>query len=205
MEPSCLPFSQACENNKSPILDILRLLLAGSASVLEIGSGTGQHGAFFASQLPKVRWQCSDVEENLESLNIRLKETALGNLPTAITLDVNRHPWNCSQFDTIFTANSFHIMSIKSVEAFFCELPHHIKERGQLVVYGPFRYGGDYTSESNARFDQWLKDRDPDSGIRDFERISALAQGCGMELQADHAMPANNQLLVWQQATQSGY
>ena len=196
MDP--LPFSQACENNKHPILEHLRSVLENAPSILEIGSGTGQHGEFFASQLPQVHWQCTDVNANLESLNRRLNQAALDNLPPALALDVDHHPWACGRYDVVFTANSFHIMSTESVAAFFRQLPNHLNDRAQLVVYGPFRYGGEYTTESNARFDRWLKDRDRRSGIRDLEWVNRLAQGGGLNLVADHAMPANNQLVVWQ-------
>ncbi|MCG8414034.1 MAG: class I SAM-dependent methyltransferase [Pseudomonadales bacterium] len=193
-----MPFSQACENNKRPILQYLQSLLADSTSVLEIGGGTGQHAVFFAENLPHLHWQSSDIPEHVASLTLRIQHAALQNVPAPIALDVNDQPWSCDRFDAVFTANSFHIMSADSVATFFSELPNHLSHQAKLIVYGPFRYQGDYTTESNARFDQWLKDRDSNSGIRDFEWVNKLAQTAGLKLSADYGMPANNQLLVWQ-------
>ena len=193
-----LPFSQACENNKRPILHHLQHMLADHATVLEIGGGTGQHAVFFARHLSHLHWHSSDVPDHVAMLNQRIAHAALPNLPPAMALDVNHKPWPCAHFDTVFTANSLHIMSVTSVENFFAELPEHLNQQGQLLIYGPFRYRGDYTTASNARFDQWLQQQDPRSGLRDFEWIDGLAAKTGLRLTADKAMPANNQLLRWQ-------
>lgn len=196
-----LPFSQACENNKLPILEKIQAAFADRSRILEIGGGTGQHAVFFAEQMPHVIWQSTDIPSNVDSLNQRIKQAALPNLPSAISLDVNDSEWNCGEFDAVFTANSLHIMSAASVELFFTNLSSKIDEGTLLIAYGPFRYNGEFTTESNARFDTWLKDRDPLSGIRDFEHVNALAKDIGLQLLEDFAMPANNQLLVWQKAS----
>ena len=192
-----LPFSQACENNKLPILEVIRELLADRQSLLEIGGGTGQHAVFFAEQLAHLTWQSTDIPANVTSLNLRIKHAGLPNLPEATPLDVNDEAWSCASFDAVFTANSFHIMPAASVESFFSTLPLHLNEGALLMVYGPFRYQGEFTTESNARFDIWLKEQHPLSGVRDFEWVNGLAKNAGLSLCADHAMPANNQLLVW--------
>lgn len=192
-----LPFSQACENNKSPILEKIREVLSDRQRLLEIGGGTGQHAVFFAEHLPHLVWQSSDVPGNVDSLNIRIANAQLPNLPQSIAVDVTDTQWNCQQFDAVFTANSFHIMSAAAVESFFEILPSHLESRAVLVVYGPFRYGGSFTTQSNERFDAWLKARDPLSGVRDFEWINGLAKAAGLELVDDLAMPAHNQLLIW--------
>ena len=193
-----LPFSQACENNKLPILEVLQRHLSKCKSVLEIGGGTGQHAVFFAQHFPGLRWQSTDVPANIESLNLRIIQAGLDNLPPALVLDVNQRPWQCEPAEAIFTANSLHIMSAGSVENFFDEVGNHCQGEARLLVYGPFKYGGQFTTESNARFDQWLKDRDPVSGIRDFEWVNQLAADAGFEFVEDNTMPANNQMLVWQ-------
>jgi cyclopropane fatty-acyl-phospholipid synthase-like methyltransferase len=192
-----LPFSQASENNKLPILQVLTQHLPAIQSLLEIGGGTGQHAVFFAAQFPNLRWQSSDLPTNVYSLNLRLQRASL---PLALALDVNDSSWGVEQFDAIFSANSLHIMSPSSVEKFFVGVGHHLKPAGLLFVYGPFKYGGDFTSDSNVQFDLWLKHRDPLSGIRDFEWINKLAQAVGLRLLQDNSMPANNQLLVWRRA-----
>ncbi|MEH6548490.1 MAG: DUF938 domain-containing protein [Pseudomonadales bacterium] len=194
------PFSQASENNKTPILACLTAAFANVDDVLEIGSGTGQHAVHFAANLPQLIWQTSDLEENHTGIRAWLEHAALENLRQPLLLDVSRRPWPQSRASAIFSANSLHIMSWQSVEQFFYGVGEVLDPAGQLCVYGPFNYDGRYTSESNARFDQWLKARDPRSGIRDFEAISKLAQAQGLSLVEDHALPANNRLLHWQLA-----
>ena len=102
-----------------------------------------------------------------------------------------------SLFDAAFSANTLHIMSWEHVQALFAALPSVLRHGALLAVYGPFNYGGRYTSDSNARFDEWLKARDPRSGIRDAEAVQALAAESGFTRLRDVAMPANNRLLVW--------
>lgn len=195
---SSFPFSQPSENNKHVILDILKRHLTDANSVLEIGGGTGQHAVFFAEQFPDLRWQSSDIPSNVDSLNLRIVAAQRPNLPAAMALDVNDASWNCCQSKAIYTANSLHIMSADSVENFFGGVARQLQANGMLMVYGPFRYDGAFTTESNARFDLWLKDRNPLSGIRDFEWVNGLAKSAGLHLLEDNAMPANNQFLVWQ-------
>lgn len=193
-----LPFSQACENNKSYILDLLRDVFADRNQVLEIGSGTGQHACYFAEHLPWLKWLPSDVPENLPLLQRRCALYAGDNLLPEIALDVRDQPWTVAIPDALFTANSLHIMSFTSVQSFFAALSETAPHDMVLAIYGPFNYGGSYTSPSNAQFDQWLSQRDPASGIRDFEAVNALAEDAAFSLRDDFAMPANNRLLVWQ-------
>ena len=207
MSVDVLPLSEACERNKGPILQVLTGALAASRRVLEIGSGTAQHAAHFATSLPHLSWQPSDTGDYLSMLRRRLQLPHPSNLLQALELDVRAHPWPGGSFDAVFTANTLHIMDWGAVEAFFrgvgtvlAPCATQAAHLGTLCVYGPFRYGGRYTSDSNVAFDRFLQERDPASGIRDFDALQALAQAQGLQLQADHAMPANNQLLVWQTA-----
>ena len=193
------PFSQACENNKQPILNLLQQYFAGVRSVLEVGSGTGQHAAFFAEQLPHLQWQPSDQPEYLDGIAAWVEGAARDNLSMPLSLNVNQD-WPVDSVEAIFSANTLHIMSWPEVEKFFQGIAKHLQPGGVFFVYGPFNYQGRYTSDSNADFDQWLKARDPNSAIRDFEEIEALAHQAGLSLMADHAMPANNRSLVWQKA-----
>ncbi len=196
-DDQALPFSQACENNKSHILGILQRHLRGDESVLEIAGGTGQHCVYFTEHLPALKWQSSDIPSNVDSLNLRISTAARETLPAAIAIDVNQDHWDCAPSDIVFTANSLHIMSANSVENFFRGIGRHLSETGKVLVYGPFKYDGDFTTDSNAHFDLWLKDRNPESGIRDFEWLCELASAIGLNLLEDNSMPANNQLLVW--------
>jgi len=190
------PFAPSCERNQGPILEVLQRHLGDARRVLEIGSGTGQHAVHFAAAMPWLTWQCSDRAEFLPGISLWLEDAALPNTPPAIVLDVDG-PWPRAAFDTVFTANSLHIMGWPQVEAFFAGVDAVLEPRGLLVVYGPFNYGGEFTSESNRAFEQWLKDRDPASGIRDIEAVDALARSIGLRLIEDNAMPANNRCLVW--------
>jgi hypothetical protein len=191
------PFSQSCDNNKEPILAVLRQELQGVARLLELGSGTGQHARYFAEQIPGLHWQTSDVAENLPAIESWREGYEGDNLPPPLALDVRSGDWGVDIPAAVFTANSLHIMAWASVEALFRYLGKHAPRASRLCVYGPFNYNGKYTSESNARFDEWLAQRDPVSAIRDFEAVNALANQAAYRLHADHAMPANNRLLVW--------
>ncbi|MDJ0877115.1 MAG: DUF938 domain-containing protein [Halieaceae bacterium] len=191
------PFSQACENNKQPILVELRRLLDGVDVLLELGSGTGQHARFFAEQLPALRWQPSDLPDNLPAIEAWREDYPGDNLPAPHQLDVTWADWGIEIPAAIFTANSLHIMPWSSVEALFLYLGGHAPAGNRLLVYGPFNYGGRYTSESNAQFDEWLAVQHPGGGIRDFEAVDGLAEAAGYRLLDDVAMPANNRLLAW--------
>jgi SAM-dependent methyltransferase len=191
------PFAPSCARNQAPILAELQPLLRDAGSVLEIGSGTGQHAVHFAAAMPHLRWQASERTAHLPGVRLWLDEAALPNTPAPITLDVAEGPWPDASFDAVFTANTLHIMGWSQVGALFEGVAAVLAPGGVLAVYGPFNDGGEYTSPSNAAFDQWLKTRDAQSAIRDFEQVDMLARRIGLRLQADHAMPSNNRLLVW--------
>jgi len=191
------PFAESCEENKLPILEVLKEEFADVSTVLEIGSGTGQHGVFFSEQLPHLIWQTSDVADYHPGINAWLAEANRANLYEPIPLNVLSDPWPEQRYDAIFSANTVHIMGWPTVEAMFSGIGKILKPGGVFCLYGPFNYDGKFTSESNARFDIWLKQRDPVSGVRDFEALDALANKAGMRLQNDHAMPANNRILSW--------
>lgn len=193
---SSKPFAPACERNQGPILEVLGQYFPDRRRILEIGGGTGQHAVFFAPAFPNAIWQTSDVEENLPGIRMWLDEAALPNLPPPLALDVTG-PWPDTRFDAIFSANTLHIMPWSAVEQFFAGVGRVLESGGILAVYGPFNYNGTYTSESNREFDVWLKQRSALSAIRDFEAVDRLAGEIGCQLVQDHAMPANNRLLVW--------
>lgn len=193
-----LPFSQAAENNRDVILQQLQRVLETAKSVLEIGSGTGQHAAAFAAAMSGLHWQPSEHPESLGILLPRCENTKLSNLASPIALDIAQSSWPEPWPDAIYTANTLHIVARQTVETLFARCGLQGTPGSLLIVYGPFNYGGQYTTESNANFDVWLKDRDPESGIRDIEWVESLANAAGYVLQEDIAMPANNRLLVWQ-------
>lgn len=190
------PFSESCERNKEPILAILRTLFTQPARILEIGSGSGQHAVHFAAELLHVIWQTSDLPANHPGIQAWLDEAALPNALAPLALDVNG-PWPGPAYDGVFTANTLHIVARDEGEKLIAGASRLLQAGGRLVIYGPFNYHGGFTSDSNARFDAWLKNRDPRSGIRDFEAVAKCAEINGLRLAADHAMPANNRLLVF--------
>lgn len=194
-----LPHSEACERNKAPILDVLRSAFAHCTTVLEVGAGTGQHAVHFAKHLPHLAWQPADRAEYLPGLAARIAGEGPPNLHPPLELDVARLQRLPEACDAVFSANTLHIMSWHEVDAFFALVGRVLRPGGTLAVYGPFRYQRRFTTDSNERFDHALRERDPASGIRDAEAVDALAKAQGLELQADHAMPANNQLRIWTQ------
>jgi cyclopropane fatty-acyl-phospholipid synthase-like methyltransferase len=192
-----LPFSEACERNKEPILAVLRKSFARRAAVLEIGSGTGQHAVHFAAQLTHLVWYPTEQLAYLPNLEARIKLEGTPNLRLPTLLDVRQALWPVRKVDAAFCANTLHIMSWAEVTAMFRGLAATLTAGGMLCIYGPFRYDGRYTSDSNREFDHMLQERDPLSGLRDMRAITSLAAEYGIELEADHDLPANNRLLVF--------
>ena len=191
------PFAPACDRNRTPILGVLRALLADRRSVLEVGSGTGQHAVHFAATLQHLRWQTSDLRANLPGICLWLADAALPNTPAPIALDVAKD-WPVAQYDAVYSANTLHIMRLAEVQAFFGQVGAVVAPGGLVIVYGPFKYLGEHTSASNAAFDVSLRASDPERGVRDFELVDALARAAGLVLLEDRAMPAHNRCLVWQ-------
>lgn len=209
------PFSQACENNKAPILSVLQRAFESATRVLEIGSGTGQHAVYFSQALPHLIWQPSDRAENLPGINLWLAELEAdkknpqkgssqdivpNNILPPLVLDVTQTIWP-EHFDAAFSANTAHIMSWPIACRMITEVGRMLPPDGIFALYGPFNYDGDYTSASNQAFDRYLKSVNPQQGIRDFEQIERVANKVDLYLQQDHALPANNRLLVWQKST----
>jgi len=188
-------YSEACERNKNPILEVITPWLRDVTTVLEIGSGTGQHAQYFTQYLPQIRWQMSDFGDYLTALQQQRFESLL----PSIELDVRQaETWPEGKYDAVFTANSLHIMSATSLEKLVACVGRVLAAGGFLIIYGPFKYAGQYTSESNARFDQMLRQNDSESGIRDFEWVNKLVENQGLGMQQDVSMPANNQCIIWQ-------
>jgi hypothetical protein len=192
-----LPFSQSCENNKNVILEVLSAVFADRSTVLEIASGTGQHACHFAANMPWLQWQPTELPEHLPILQPRCAAYAGANILPPVVLDVCAEPWPLDIPDALFSANSLHIMPFSAVKKMFSALGRSAGNDVKLAIYGPFNYKGSYTSDSNARFDQWLAQQHPERGIRDFEAVNELAGGAGFDLQADYEMPANKRLLQW--------
>jgi SAM-dependent methyltransferase len=194
---SAKPWSDACERNKGPILQVLRTALGDSGHVLEIGSGTGQHAVWFGAALPNTTWQTSDLAVNHGGIRQWIDEAGLPNVLPPIELDVMWDPWPIAHTDAVFSANTAHIMSSRAVQAMFRGIGRILAPGGRFCLYGPFRYGGHHTSESNERFDAALRRENAHMGVRDFEALDTLAQATGLACIDDLPLPANNRLLVW--------
>jgi SAM-dependent methyltransferase len=194
------PYAEACERNQGPILEVLKQVLASSRDVLEIGSGTGQHAVYLGAHLPHLVWHTSDLPEHHPGIAAWIEEAGIANVRQPLALDVSKPVWPVRAVDAVFSANTLHIMAWAAVECMFRGIARVLERGGVLCVYGPFNYGGRYTSPSNASFDAWLKSRNPLSGIRDFESVDDLAGDAGMALLQDFAMPANNRCLVWRRS-----
>ena len=170
------PYSQACDNNKTPILNEISLHFSASNDVFEIGSGTGQHAVFFAENQPALRWHTSDRIENHAGIMQWIEESELSNVEFPIELDVVSDAWPTICFDGVFTANTCHIMHWHEVVAMVEGVKRILSADGIFMIYGPFNYNNDYTSDSNRSFDERLRERDPGSGLRDFEDLESLAK-----------------------------
>jgi len=191
------PYAEACDENGPPILEVLRQRFGGPLDLLEIGSGTGQHAVMFAAAMPGVTWHTSDRLEMHEGIRMWLEEADLPNLVSPLALDVLQDPWPQRRFDAVFSANTAHIMPPEAVRAMFAGVAGVLAPGAPFFLYGPFMYGGKHTSESNARFDRWLRSRAAHRGIRDLDWLVEVAGRLGLDLDEDIAMPVNNRTLVW--------
>ena len=193
-----LPVAESCLRNQQPILDVLQQELPADAVVLEIGSGTGQHAAFMAEHLPHIRWQPSEVAENIAGINAWRRHSAVENFLPPLVLDITQDLWPVKQVDAVFSANVVHFVGWHKVRSMMAGIGRVLKNTGLAIFYGPYNYGGQFTSDGNRQLDQWLKSRDPDSGIKDFEQIVLAARKEKLRLLKDIAMPANNRILIMQ-------
>lgn len=196
-------FSPAADRNKQPILDVLRKVLPDHGTALEIASGTGQHVAWFAANLPQWTWQPSDaMPAALDSISAWVAEQGLLNVRPPLQLDVMAPEWlpGDAQFDLVYCANMLHISPWATCAALMQGSARHLAAGGLLVTYGPYLEDGAPTSEGNLAFDQSLRAQDPAWGIRRKEDVAQEAARAGLRLRARHAMPANNLLLLWEKA-----
>jgi len=192
------PYSEACAKNAAPILNVLQQRLPAQGEILEIASGTGQHAVYFAEALPGLQWQCSDLDEMHAGIQMWLDESGLSNVLPPLSLDVaQKQVWPGKKYDGVFSANTAHIMSMDLVVKMFAGVARVLKSDGLFLLYGPFMYHGEHTSESNERFDGWLKSVQPERGLRDVYWLREIAAKVGLKLVEDINMPANNRILVW--------
>ena len=192
-----LHFAAAAERNAAPLLEILRHEFADSRSVLEIGSGTGQHAVTFAGQLPHLSWQPSDVAENCPGIKAWISDSKLDNVLPPIELDVRDNDAGDAQFDAAFSANTAHIMDLDAVQRMFGVLGKALEPGGLFCLYGPFCIDGQFNTPSNEAFDASLRQRDASMGIRDLEVLDLFAMINRMQRERLYAMPSNNYAVLW--------
>lgn len=193
------PCAESCERNQQPILDVLAEEFAETKKVLEIGSGTGQHAAFFALQMRHLVWQTSDLAENHADIRCWIEDVEDISLPAPLDLDVRSELWPDTGADAVFSANTAHIMHWDMVCAMVAGVGRLFAsmDRGRFCLYGPFNEKRKFTTASNRKFDAWLKKRDPLMGLRDLAEMEKIAGEAGLALCRPHTMPANNLLLVF--------
>jgi SAM-dependent methyltransferase len=187
----------ATARNRDPILEVLRRWLPPQGLVLEIAAGTGEHAVYFAGRLPALTWQPTDVSEAaLASIAAWRREAGPANLLAPLRLDVCQ-PWPVGRADAIFCANMIHIAPWRCAQGLMAGAGTTLRPGGVLILYGPFRIGGEHTAPSNAAFDADLRARAPEWGVRDLEAVAALAQAAGLDHVDTIPMPANNLSVVW--------
>lgn len=193
------PVAPACERNKGPILEVLKKHITPEhRSLLEVGSGTGQHAHYLAPHFPHLQWTTSDILPNHEAIKQWINDDAIKNVAGPVEYEVGRDSFPTGQYNIVFTANTFHIMAWDLVKNLISQLGENLSQDALVIIYGPFNYQGDYTSASNKDFDQWLKQKDPLSAIRHFEDVKQAFTESSFILVNDHEMPANNRMLVFQ-------
>jgi cyclopropane fatty-acyl-phospholipid synthase-like methyltransferase len=192
------PYSPACDRNKDPILNVLKdVITDDDRRLLEIGSGTGQHAVHMAPHFPRLEWYPTDLSKNLKGMSLWFDEFKIASIQKPTRMEVGKDELPKLKFDIIFTANTFHIMHWKEVKSLIKQFGGRLREGARVVIYGPFKYGGEFTSASNEEFDRELKAEDPSSGIRSFEDVNNAMEKNGFELTMDVEMPANNRVLVY--------
>ncbi len=187
----------ATERNSSSILGVLRVEFRNCRSVLEIGSGTGQHAVTFAADLPQLIWQTSDLDENHAGIDAWLDAANLSNVRRPLSLDVMSASGEVHRYDGVYSSNTAHIMSYPEVVKMFGLVSRVLQENGVFCLYGPFRQNGRFNTPSNAAFHDSLVARSSEMGLRELEDLDALAIDGGLHRSGLYAMPANNLLAVW--------
>ncbi|MDG2377073.1 MAG: DUF938 domain-containing protein [Woeseiaceae bacterium] len=192
------PDAPAARRNREAILEVLQQEISHGASVLEIGSGTGQHAVHFGSAMPGVTWQTSDRRQHHEGIDAWVSSSGLSNVLPPIELDVMTPLDISAHYDVMFSANTAHIMSTEAVERMFALVGSLLPGDGLFFLYGPFNVDGAFTSDSNRDFDQSLRAQDLAMGIRDLADLNRLGASNGLSQVRRYAMPANNMFVVWQ-------
>ena len=191
-------FAPATQRNRQVILDELSRALPGEGTVLEIASGTGEHAVWFAQHLRPLRWQPSDSEPEMRrSIAAHAAGADCPTLLPPVALDVTSKTWPIERAEAAVCINLLHIAPWSAAEGLFRGSARVLPPAGVLFLYGPYKRGGQHTAPSNAAFDDSLRARNPDWGVRDLDEIVALAETDGFALREVVEMPANNLSVVF--------
>lgn len=194
-------YAPATLRNREPIRDVLRQVLPARGSVLEIGSGSGEHAVFFANSFPEILWQPTDADlECLASIAAWMAEMGRPNLRLPLRLDVKDRSWTAvadQGFDAVLSINMIHIAPWEACQGLMAGAARVLKRGGVLYMYGPFMIGSRHTAPSNAAFDDSLKAMDRRFGVRDVAAVAAEATLNGLTLEKQVPMPANNLSLIF--------
>ena len=198
----------AFHRNHQAISDVLQRYLAEkSGDAVEVGSGTGQHVVEFARQFPDITWWPSDLNDNhLTSIEAWRLHAQLPNIRPPRRIDVSDGAWcDAVRIDSgpaellaVFCANVIHIAPWRVAEGLVAGAGRYLRKGGLLFLYGPFSRGGRHTAPSNAAFNQSLRERDAEWGVRDVEAVKGLTDRAGLSQIEIADMPANNLTLVFE-------
>jgi len=191
------PYAEYAARNAAPILEILEREFGSASRVLEIGSGTGQHAVAFAAAMEHLHWQTSDLDENHAGIRAWVEDAGIENVAPPLSMDVRDANVENDAYDAAFSSNTAHIMGIDAVEKMFSLVGKTLRPGGVFCLYGPFRQGGQFNTQSNADFDANLRQRDPVMGIRDVEKLDEFAVAAGLQRVRFYAVPSNNNVAVW--------
>ncbi len=192
-------FFTATERNRSSIAKVLRKYLPKKGYVLEIASGSGEHGVNFQELFPRITWQTSDPDPiHRKSITAWISQKGLEEeMPQPLDIDVEKIPWNLnheikSNLKFIICINLIHISPWSCTESLFEQSTNLLKSEDSLMLYGPFKINGEHTSSSNDLFDKSLKSMDKKWGVRDLDAVDAVAGLNGFRKIQLIEMPANN-------------
>lgn len=191
------PIAPSSSRNAKSIAGVLSHEFRNCHSVLEIGSGTGQHAVEFAGRFDHLTWQTSDLEPSHAGILQWIRESQLQNVRDPLVLDALTDSVDAGAYDAVFSANTAHIMSYAAVCRMFVLVGKALANGSAFCLYGPFSRDGKFSTSSNAEFDASLRERNVAMGIRDLADLDARASNNGMTMTRLYAMPANNLMVVW--------
>ncbi len=191
--------SIASVRNREPILKELQKIIKKEEknNILEIGTGTGQHAVHMAAYFKNIIWQTSDKKENHEIIKSWIKDSGLDNVKEPVEFEIGKDDFPKGEYDTVYTANTFHIMSCDHCKELIRLCGDNIEEGSKIIIYGAFKYNNNHTSSSNREFDYALRENNYLSGIRNYEEVEEEMSRSDFQKYKDISMPNNNKMLMF--------